>query len=143
VTALVLEFSLYAAQAAGTAALLGLVGDRWVIVIVIALVRAELGSMYSIAGGTARFPHFPFGSIAGTSFGFFSWLQAITVSPFGGLARSVLLPRAERQATWRNLSAGRGPGSPDRQGLLGGRGQPIGPRSGPVIGAVSQTIAFL
>src|SRR5262249_12838682 len=37
--------------------------------------------MYPVAGGTARFPHFAFGSVAGTSFGFFSWVQAITVAP--------------------------------------------------------------
>jgi amino acid transporter len=72
--------SLFAAQAAGTAALLG-----WVIggaaVIVLALVHAELGGMYPVSGGTARFPHFAFGSVAGISFGFFSWVQAITVAP--------------------------------------------------------------
>src|SRR6266487_4705841 len=72
--------SLYAAQAVGTAALLA-----WVLagiaVIVLALVHAELGGMYPVAGGTARFPHFAFGSVAGISFGFFSWLQAITVAP--------------------------------------------------------------
>jgi len=72
--------SLFAAQAAGTAALLG-----WVIggvaIIILALVHAELGGMYPVAGGTARFPHFAFGSVAGISFGFFSWVQAITVAP--------------------------------------------------------------
>jgi amino acid transporter len=50
-------------------------------VIVLALVHAELGGMYPVSGGTARFPHFAFGSVAGTSFGFFSWLQAVTVAP--------------------------------------------------------------
>ena len=72
--------ALFAVQAAGTAALLG-----WVIagvaVIILALVHAELGGMYPVSGGTARFPHFAFGSIAGISFGFFSWLQAVTVAP--------------------------------------------------------------
>ena len=72
--------ALFAAQAAGTAALLG-----WVIagvcVVILALVHAELGGMYPVSGGTARFPHFAFGSIAGISFGFFSWLQAVTVAP--------------------------------------------------------------
>ena len=69
-----------AAQAAGTAALLGWV-IAGVIVIILALVHAELGGMYPVAGGTARFPHFAFGSAAGISFGFFSWLQAVTVAP--------------------------------------------------------------
>jgi amino acid transporter len=72
--------ALFAAQAAGTAALLG-----WIIggiaVAILALVHAELGGMYPVSGGTARFPHFAFGSVAGISFGFFSWVQAITVAP--------------------------------------------------------------
>ena len=37
--------------------------------------------MYPVSGGTARFPHFAFGSVAGISFGFFSWVQAVTVAP--------------------------------------------------------------
>jgi amino acid transporter len=72
--------ALFAAQAAGTAALLGWV-IAGVIVVILALVHAELGGMYPVSGGTARFPHFAFGSIAGISFGFFSWLQAVTVAP--------------------------------------------------------------
>src|SRR5580700_1867203 len=72
--------ALFAAQAAGTAALLAW-AIAGVIVIILALVHAELGGMYPIAGGTARFPHIAYGSVAGISFGFFSWLQAITVAP--------------------------------------------------------------
>ena len=72
--------ALYAAQAVGAGALLGWV-IAGVIVIILALVHAELGAMYPVAGGTARFPHFAFGSIAGASFGFFSWLQAVCVAP--------------------------------------------------------------
>ena len=72
--------ALYAAQAAGPAAIIA-----WVIggvaVVVLGLIHAELGAMYPVAGGTARFPHFAFGAVAGTSFGFFSWLQAVTVAP--------------------------------------------------------------
>jgi amino acid transporter len=67
-----------AAYATGTASILA-----WILagiaIIVLGLVHAELGSMYPVAGGTARFPHFAFGTVAGTSFGFFSWVQAITV----------------------------------------------------------------
>ena len=69
-----------AAAAAGAAAIYG-----WIIggicVVILALVHAELGGMYPVAGGTARFPHLAFGSVAGISFGFFSWLQAVTVAP--------------------------------------------------------------
>jgi amino acid transporter len=72
--------SLYAAQAAGGAALLAW-AIAGAIIIILALVHAELGAMYPVAGGTARFPHFAFGSVAGTSFGFFSWLQAVCVAP--------------------------------------------------------------
>jgi len=72
--------ALFAAQLAGPSAIIS-----WVIagiaVIILALVHAELGGMYPVSGGTARFPHFAFGSIAGISFGFFSWLQAVAVAP--------------------------------------------------------------
>jgi amino acid transporter len=68
------------AYSTGTSAILA-----WIIggvcIIILALVHAELGGMYPVAGGTARFPHFAFGSVAGISFGFFSWVQAITVAP--------------------------------------------------------------
>ena len=37
--------------------------------------------MYPVSGGTARVPHFAYGSVAGVSFGFFSWVQAVTVAP--------------------------------------------------------------
>ena len=73
-------FGALAAQSAGTAALLGWVIGG-VIIIILALIHAELGAMYPVAGGTARFPHFAFGSVAGISFGFFSWLQAVAVAP--------------------------------------------------------------
>ena len=72
--------SLYATQLAGAAAIYAwLIGG--VCIMVLALVHAELGGMYPVAGGTARFPHFAFGGVAGTSFGFFSWLQAAAVAP--------------------------------------------------------------
>ena len=71
--------------AAGPAALIS-----WVIgglaILVLALVHAELGGMYPVSGGTARFPHYAFGGAAGASFGWFSWLQAATVAPIEVLA---------------------------------------------------------
>ncbi|MFB6440614.1 APC family permease [Streptomyces sp. NPDC056411] len=77
--------ALFAAQAAGTAALIS-----WVIgalaIILLAFVHAELGALYPVAGGTARFPHYAFGSAAGASFGWFSWLQAVTVAPIEVMA---------------------------------------------------------
>ncbi len=69
-----------AAAAAGPAVIYGwLIGC--VVVVILALQFAELGAMYPVAGGTGRFPHLAFGSVAGISFGFFSWLQAVTVAP--------------------------------------------------------------
>src|SRR6476660_1400167 len=57
----------------------------WVIggvaILLLALVHAELGGMYPVSGGSARFPHYAFGGAAGASFGWFSWLQAATVAP--------------------------------------------------------------
>ena len=57
----------------------------WVIggaaILVLALVHAELGAMYPVSGGSARFPHYAFGGFAGASFGWFSWLQCATVAP--------------------------------------------------------------
>jgi amino acid transporter len=57
----------------------------WVIgglcILLLALVHAELGAMYPVSGGTARFPHYAFGGYAGASFGWFSYVQAVTVAP--------------------------------------------------------------
>jgi amino acid transporter len=57
----------------------------WVIggvaILILALVHAELGGMYPVSGGSARFPHYAFGGVAGASFGWFAWLQAATVAP--------------------------------------------------------------
>src|SRR5712671_1735521 len=52
-----------------------------IVVILLALCHAELGGMYPVSGGTARFPHFAFGSVAGIGFGFFSYVQAVTIAP--------------------------------------------------------------
>ena len=57
-----------------------------VVVAVLALVHAELGAMYPVAGGTARFPHMAFGSVAGLGFGFFAYVQAVTIAPIEAFA---------------------------------------------------------
>src|SRR5712692_10716472 len=72
--------ALYAAQAVGGAAVLAW-AIAGVVVIVLALTYAELGAMYPVSGGTARFPHFAFGSVAGIGCGFFSYVQAVTIAP--------------------------------------------------------------
>jgi amino acid transporter len=77
--------SFYASQIAGPAAIISwLIGA--VALMVLAFVHAELGGMFSIAGGTARYPHYAFGSMAGASFGWFAWLQAAAVAPVEVLA---------------------------------------------------------
>ncbi|MGZ4437807.1 MAG: APC family permease [Nocardioides sp.] len=69
-----------ALMAAGPAVLISwLLGG--VAIVVLALVHAELGGMYPVSGGTARFPHYAFGGVAGASFGWFAWLNAATVAP--------------------------------------------------------------
>jgi amino acid transporter len=72
--------SLYAAQEAGPSALIswGIGGGA---VIILALIYAEMGGMYSVAGGTARFPHYAFGSLVGFAAGWFAWLGAVTIAP--------------------------------------------------------------
>ncbi|MFD7165249.1 APC family permease [Streptomyces violascens] len=70
---------------AGPAAIISW-GIGSVAILILALVHAELGGMYPVSGGTARFPHYAFGGAAGASFGWFSWLQAATVAPIEVLA---------------------------------------------------------
>src|SRR6201995_5656194 len=57
-----------------------------VIIILRALVHAELGGLFPVSGGTSRFPHYAFGSFAGATFGWASYLQAATVAPIEVLA---------------------------------------------------------
>ena len=72
--------ALTAAKAAGGASLISwlLAG---VIIILLALVHAELGAAYPLAGGTARFPRLAFGAIGGFTAGWMAWLQAVTIAP--------------------------------------------------------------
>jgi len=50
-------------------------------VILLALIHAELGGMYPVAGGSARFPHYAFGSMIGFAAGWFAFLGAVTTAP--------------------------------------------------------------
>jgi amino acid transporter len=52
-----------------------------VIILILALVHAELGGIFPVSGGTSRFPHYAFGSFAGAVFGWFSYIQAAAVAP--------------------------------------------------------------
>ena len=77
--------SFFAVQIAGPAAILS-----WIIgaiaLTILAFVHAELGGMFPVAGGTARYPHYAFGSVTGASFGWFAFLQAAAVAPVEVLA---------------------------------------------------------
>ncbi|WP_375493671.1 APC family permease [uncultured Jatrophihabitans sp.] len=57
-----------------------------VIIIVLALIHAELGGLFPVSGGSSRFPHYAFGSLAGAVFGWFAYIQAATVAPIEVLA---------------------------------------------------------
>src|ERR1700755_3437739 len=72
--------ALFAAQAVGGAAVIAWV-IAGVVVIVLALAHAALGSRSPVPGGTATFPHFAFGRVAGIGFGFFAYVQAVTIAP--------------------------------------------------------------
>src|SRR5690242_9617856 len=65
-----------AAKAAGPASLLSWILAA-VILAVLALIHAELGTAYPVAGGTARFPAFAFGKMTGFMAGWAAWLQAV------------------------------------------------------------------
>src|ERR1700760_977545 len=77
--------ALVAATYAGPSALIGWIVASF-IVILLALVHAELGGLFPVSGGTSRFPHYAFGSFAGATFGWFSYMQAASVAPIEVLA---------------------------------------------------------
>ena len=77
--------ALGAAVIAGPSAIFGWVLGS-IIIIVLALVHAELAGLFPVSGGTSRFPHYAFGSFAGATFGWASYLQAASVAPIEVLA---------------------------------------------------------
>src|SRR3954451_14139010 len=94
-----------ALQTAGPAAVIS-----WAIggvaIMLRALVHAELGGMSPVAGGTARFPHIAFGGAAGASFGWFSWLQAVTVAPIEVMAVIQYAQHYSFASGWLKLQGG-------------------------------------
>lgn len=72
--------ALYAAEKAGPASVISWVLAA-VMLAVLALIHAELGSAYPASGGTARFPLFAFGTLAGFTAGWVTWLQAVAIAP--------------------------------------------------------------
>ena len=52
-----------------------------VMILMIGLTYAELGTMFPVSGGVVRFPHFAFGSFASYMMGWITWLAAASVAP--------------------------------------------------------------
>ena len=77
--------ALNAAEVAGAASILS-----WILaaamLTLLALVYAELGAAYPVAGAGARFPYYSHGPIAGFTAGWASWLQAVFIAPIEVLA---------------------------------------------------------
>jgi amino acid transporter len=69
-----------AARVAGAASLISwIIGG--IVLALLALVHAELGSTYPVSGGTARFPYMTFGALGGFTGGWMAWIQAVTIAP--------------------------------------------------------------
>lgn len=72
--------ALGAAQTAGPASIISWLLAA-VLLAVLALIHADLGAAYPVAGGTARYPHYAFGALAGFTAGWAGYLQAVTIAP--------------------------------------------------------------
>jgi amino acid transporter len=99
--------ALGAAVLAGPSAILGWVLGS-VIILVLALVHAELGGLFPVSGGTSRFPHYAFGSFAGATFGWASYLQAASVAPIEVLAAVQYLSTAHWARNFFHATAAAG-----------------------------------
>jgi amino acid transporter len=99
--------ALGAATIAGPSAIIGWVLGS-LIIIVLALVHAELGGLFPVSGGTSRFPHYAFGSFAGATFGWASYLQAASVAPIEVLAAVQYLSTAHWARNFYVSHAGSG-----------------------------------
>jgi amino acid transporter len=97
--------ALTATSIAGPSALIGWVVAS-VIVLVLALIHAELGGMFPVAGGTSRFPHYAFGSLAGSTFGWMSYIQAAAVAPIETLAAVEYLSSAHWASSFYSAKHG-------------------------------------
>jgi amino acid transporter len=72
--------ALNASQQAGPAAVISwLLGG--VMILLIALTYAELGTMFPLSGGVVRFPHMAFGNLASFTGGWITWVAIATTAP--------------------------------------------------------------
>jgi amino acid transporter len=77
--------ALKAAQVAGPASIISWILAAFMLSL-LALVYAELGAAYPVAGGGARVPYYSHGPIAGFTAGWAAWLQAVFIAPIEVLA---------------------------------------------------------
>lgn len=72
--------AMYAAEMAGPAAILS-----WIIaaimILLIGLTYAELGTMFPLSGGVIRYPHFAYGSFASYTLGWITFVSVAAVAP--------------------------------------------------------------
>src|SRR5918912_1564101 len=94
--------ALYAAQVAGPAALVSW-GLGAAFVLLLALIHAELGGAYPVAGGSARFPHYAYGSVIGFGIGWIAWLGAVTTAP---IEVEAALQYATHYISWLTTTSG-------------------------------------
>src|SRR5881392_42197 len=96
--------ALYASSLAGPAAVIS-----WLLgggaVMLLALTHAELGGMYPVAGGSARFPRFAFGGLIGFTGGWVAFLGAVTVGPI--MVQATLLYASNYISSLMTVSGGR------------------------------------
>lgn len=96
--------ALYASSLAGPAAIVAwlLAGGAMML---LALTHAELGGMYPVAGGSARFPQYAFGSVIGFTSGWVAFLGAVTVAPI--MVEATLLYASHYVSWLTTVSGGR------------------------------------
>jgi amino acid transporter len=109
--------ALNAARQAGPASILS-----WLIaaamLATLALTYAELGATYPVAGGSARFPYYSHGPIAGFTAGWAAWLQAVFIAPIEVLAVITYV----NSVGWVNTNFNMITRAGENAGLLNGQG---------------------
>src|SRR5881275_213993 len=109
--------ALNAAQVAGPASVLSWILAACMLAL-LALAYAELGATYPVAGGSARFPYYSHGPIAGFTAGWASWLQAVFIPPIEALACIAYV----NSVGWINTHVNMINKTGDAAGLLNGTG---------------------
>src|SRR6266850_5406977 len=109
--------ALNAAKESGPASILSWILAACMLAL-LALTYAELGATYPVAGGSARFPYYSHGPIAGFTAGWASWLQAVFIAPIEVLAAITYV----NSVTWVNMHFNMISKTGASAGLLNGQG---------------------